>query len=368
MRWLLQCINCAACSNFAPETFSRSPEDSYHVVHRQPSTDSEIQQARAALAACPVAAIRVETLAERRHRATDKTAVEESWSNTDNALVGQMSIATNKPFPKAFLVDSDDDDNVPVPGVYWTGHHNEASFGATPYLVQAKFDGRDVWIMVDTPKYSKSSVQAVTSLTGPEGPDYLFLTHVDDTADHGKWADAFEDLQRIFHAGDLGRHNWIGDTTLQDVEILLPSSSSTETMSGLVAFALDGTPVSLESWMAEKEASSNVIILHTPGHSPGSMTLFRRPNSSNDEPGLLFTGDTYGYTTRDAGHMTGFPRYGNNLRQQSENLERLLELLDWQVIAPGHGHPRDYQNVKDADNVRRQEMKQALEEMTLYSR
>jgi glyoxylase-like metal-dependent hydrolase (beta-lactamase superfamily II) len=186
------------------------------------------------------------------------------------------------------------------------------------------------------------------------------LTHVDDTADHGKWAEAF-DLQRIFHEGDLGRHNWIGDTTLQDVEILL-STSDTASASGLAAFALDGTPIPLERWLAEKDASSNVIILHTPGHSPGSISLYKRPDST-DGTGLLFTGDTYGYTTRDTGHMTGFPQYGNDLCQQSEILQQLLG-LDWQVIAPGHGHPRDYRN---DDSVRKQEMQQALEEMT-YSR
>jgi glyoxylase-like metal-dependent hydrolase (beta-lactamase superfamily II) len=347
-------------------------------VHRQPRTNVEIDQARAALAACPVAAIRVETLAERRHRATDKQAVEESWTASDEALVGRMSIATDKPFPRAFLGDGNGSDGsnvpvlepVPVPGVYWTGHHQEASFGATPYLVQAKFNGNDVWIMVDTPKYSKASVQAVTSVTGPGGPDYLFLTHVDDTADHGKWADAFDHLQRIFHDGDLGEHNWIGDTTLADVEILLSTTSDTISPSGLAAFALDGTPISLELWLAEEkeDAGSNVIILHTPGHSPGSISLYQRPDSDSTSTGddgtvgILFTGDTYGYTTRGGGHMTGFHQYGNDLGQQSEILQQLLK-LDWQVIAPGHGHPRDYRNVKGDKSVRKQEMRQVLDEM-----
>jgi glyoxylase-like metal-dependent hydrolase (beta-lactamase superfamily II)/ferredoxin len=366
---MLQCINCEACSNFAPEIFGQDSKNQNHVVHRQPSTDVEVEHARAALAVCPVSAIRIETLAERRHRATDKQAVEEAWSETDQALVSRMSITTNKPFPRAFLGEGggDGSDSASVPGVYWVGHHQEASFGATPYLVQAKFDDNDVWIMVDTPKYSKASLQAVTSVTGPEGPDYLFLTHVDDTADHVKWAEAF-DSQQIFHEGDLGQHNWIGDTTLQDVEILLsaPSPSDTASAPGLTVFALDGTPLSLEHWLAEKDASSNIIILSTPGHSPGSICLYRRPDSTG-ETGILFTGDTYGYTTRDAGHMTGFPKYGNDLRQQSETLKQLLE-LDWQVIAPGHGHPRDYRNAKGDDSLRKQEMQQALEELTAYSR
>jgi hypothetical protein len=65
----------------------------------------------------PVSAIRVETLAERRHRATgtaDKQSAEDSWTELDQALVARMSIATNKPFPRAFLGDGDDSDGVVV--------------------------------------------------------------------------------------------------------------------------------------------------------------------------------------------------------------------------------------------------------------
>jgi glyoxylase-like metal-dependent hydrolase (beta-lactamase superfamily II) len=77
-------------------------------------------------------------------------------------------------------------------------------------------------------------------------------------------------------------------------------SDAVSASSGLTAFALDGTPVSLELWLAETDESTNVIILHTPGHSPGSISLYKRP--SIDGTGLLFTGDTYGYTTNEAGH------------------------------------------------------------------
>lgn len=354
---LLQCINCAACSNFAPETFHRGTIDAAHVVYHQPESVSDIDKARAALAACPVAAIRVETLAEKRHRATDKEAVTESWSDGDQALVQKMSIAENKPFPRPFL-----EDHNAVPGVYWTGHHNEASFGATPYLTRAVVDGKPVWIMVDTPKYSRSAINAVELLTGSSGPDYLFLTHVDDTADHGKYAEHYPSMQRIFHEGDLGRHNWIGDTTLADVETLLSNVDvDSKASSGLVAYQMDGTPVPLEQWLAASDdADTNVIILHTPGHSPGSLSLYKRPDASNPT-GVLFTGDTYGWTTRDGGRMTAFSKYGNNLGQQSETLKSLVK-LPWQVIAPGHGHPRDYRG--QDDSVRREEMENALEEIT----
>mmetsp|Transcript_25859 Transcript_25859/g.53917 ORF Transcript_25859/g.53917 Transcript_25859/m.53917 type:complete len:272 (-) Transcript_25859:588-1403(-) len=201
-----RCINCAACSNFAPDTFARLEADTAHFVHQQPSSNEEIRKARAALAACPVAAIRLETLGEKRHRAKtpeEKELVEQSWSEQDDLLVQKMvgkhvegnddddddddtSSLEKAPFPRQFLDDES------LGEIYWLGHHNEKSFGATPYLFKTSYQGKDdVWIMVDTPKFSASALKAVEGLTGPNGPDYLFLTHVDDTADHGKWAEHY---------------------------------------------------------------------------------------------------------------------------------------------------------------------------------
>jgi len=313
-------------------------------------------EARAALAACPVAAIRVETKAERRHRASDKQAVEDSWTDQDEALVQQMSInpkfnGIDKPFPLKFHG---------LDNVYYVGHHNDRSFGAVPYLFHVQRGGKPVWIMVDTPRFGKSAMEAVTGLTGPNGPDYLFLTHVDDTADHSKWASEFSNLKRIFHSGDLGRHNWVGDTTLEDVEILLQPQEDSK-KEELTAYTLDGAPV--KSWNAE-DPDDEVVILHTPGHSPGSISLYKRPAAAS--PGILFTGDTYAFTPRDGGHMTGFPHYGNDLRQQSQTLEKLLE-LDWDLIAPGHGHSRDYRSESDKKTAQKKEMQRAMEEMMSYS-
>ena len=59
-----RCINCAACSGFAPSIFERGKTKNAHkhIVNKQPTIQNkhELEGARAALAACPVAAIRVE--------------------------------------------------------------------------------------------------------------------------------------------------------------------------------------------------------------------------------------------------------------------------------------------------------------------
>jgi glyoxylase-like metal-dependent hydrolase (beta-lactamase superfamily II)/ferredoxin len=337
-----KCINCSACSHFAPNVFKRSPTDQYHVVHRQPDS-SELGNARAALAACPVAAIRVESQASQRHHDKPLLSEKDVQLAQSLALSPKMN-GLQMPFPREIIPNH----------IYFVGHHNEASFGATPYLTRVRFRDNHVWILVDSPKFGKFSKEAIVSLTGPNGPDYMLLTHVDDVAGHGQWKDEFPSMQRIFHAGDLGRNNWIGDLTLEDVEVLLPNVETSD--HGLTMYSLDGNVLTDETAKQQE-----VIILHTPGHSPGSISLYQPPNGQ-EQPGVLFTGDTYAYSTR-TNSMNAFPRYGNNLKQQAKTLKELLE-YDWDLILPGHGHKMDYTIIEgNKDQVKQKDVQQAIEHM-----
>jgi glyoxylase-like metal-dependent hydrolase (beta-lactamase superfamily II) len=392
--------------------------DTSHIVYQQPQTIQDVAMTRAALAACPVAAIRIESYAERNHKtsihnhyiqinnynkATAGTTVandgiqDVAWSEQDSWIVQQMTSKDMlRPFPRPFLLNEtlhtsttmshhshDDDLGTVVSDVYWTGHHNERSFGAIPYLVKAYYNKTDVWIMIDVPKFNSQSVRDIISLTGPNGPHYLFMTHVDDTADHELWANYFNSstsgyCQRIFHAGDLGRYNWIGDTALEHVPILLqsPVQSSSSSPSAndnntMTAYTLDGTLLNHDNWIDQFENGSlntDVVILHTPGHSPGSCTLYKRRRTNRDDnitiPGVLFTGDTYAYTGTK---MTGFPRYGHNMVQQNHTLLSLvMQLQQWDIVAPGHGLPRDYRN--DPNAIRISELQWAQRDLFGYQR
>jgi glyoxylase-like metal-dependent hydrolase (beta-lactamase superfamily II) len=179
-------------------------------------------------------------------------------------------------------------------------------------------------------------------------------------------------LQQVFHAGDLGRHNWIGDETLEDVEILLQERSVDDTDSALQLFTMDGTPIDSTTTVLDDDSNEEeVLLIHTPGHSPGSISLWKRPTL--DSPvGVLFTGDTYSYSTRGGGRMSGFPQFGNDLKLQSRVLPKLLE-FDWQVVVPGHGHVRDYTTTtttlveedvqRSIEEQRREEMQPAIQEL-----
>jgi ferredoxin len=168
-----KCINCASCSNFCPESFARSSTDQNHFVYHQPETPLEIENARAALTACPVAAIRLETKSGKRHAtaaASGRPDSEVDWTDKDQELVDKMKQRNAiSPFPRPFSKN--------IPGVHWVGHHNDASFGATPYILQARYGGEPIWIMVDVPRHSKSAVEDIRSLC-PDGPDFMMLTHL----------------------------------------------------------------------------------------------------------------------------------------------------------------------------------------------
>jgi len=66
-------------------------------------------------------------------------------------------------------------------------------------------------------------------------------------------------------------------------------------------------------------------ILHTPGHTPGSMCLFE------EKSGFLFSGDT---KFADGGY--GRTDVGGNDEQMAKSLE-LLEQVPYSLLCPGHG-------------------------------
>ena len=134
---------------------------------------------------------------------------------------------------------------------------------------------------------------------------------------------------RPSHAGDLGEHNWIGDKSIKNVEILLQSWSSDHSRQ---YFDLQRTRID-DNDNDDNGGIHEVVLVHIPGHSPGSIALQKWPisdirSSSSDKkaPRVLFLGDTYSYM-REGGHMSGFPQFGNDPRLQSKILSK-------------HTHPR----------------------------
>ena len=324
-----RCIDCTTCHNFAPETFTRNVNAGYHYVHTQPNVhdEREIENARSALLACPVGAIRID---HTKDVDDDEEEEEVECESLEEKLVPNSEEFPRKLETYALLPEGLNDK------VWFVGFHNENTFGATPYIVQGKDvrSGGAVTVMVDTPRYCKGAIRSIESICGEAGPDYLFITHVDDSAGHLEWRQNYPNMKRIFHSGDLGEHNWIGDHSLEHVEILLESQDDAQDRK-LRAWTLDGKLIEENEFRDRSFA-----ILHTPGHSPGSISLLF-------ENSILFTGDTLAFSSRENG-MSGFPRYGHDLKRQSLTLKALSD-LSWKVIAPGHGKYKSFVNKSEEE-------------------
>ena len=345
-----RCIDCTTCANFAPNTFSRG--NGHHYVQTQPceNDEDELDKARAALLACPVNAICIDAL--------------HIGDGSSMHLINKLR-PTMQEFPRD-MKDVLQLQSVEMKGgkIWFVGYHSDKTFGAAPYIVQsAESSSHDrVTVMIDTPKFNKNAINAVKSICGDSGPDYHFITHVDDSAGHKEWNSYFPTMKRIFHSGDLGQYNW-GDRSLEQVEILLESKNSEAIHKSktfpLDAWTLDGDTINLESM--KHGSFPEFTILHTPGHSPGSISLLW------DER-FLFTGDTLAYSTRED-RMSGFPRYGHDIKLQAKTLQNLL-LYSWEVVVPGHGKCRSYigsnTNISSSRDQRKQEVNEAIEMLNQF--
>jgi glyoxylase-like metal-dependent hydrolase (beta-lactamase superfamily II)/ferredoxin len=152
------CIDCDACRQIAPETFTDVGDAS--VVSRQPESEEETERALMALVACPTASI--------------------GTTEHHDAHIGIDA------FPSQIA------DNV-----YFCGFTAESSFGAWSYLIiRPQSEGGNV--MIDSPRFATQLVKKIAAMGGV---NTMFLTHRDDVADHDRFAAEFS-CERVMHADD----------------------------------------------------------------------------------------------------------------------------------------------------------------------
>ena len=152
------CIDCDACRQIAPETFTEDHDTS--IVHHQPESTREIKRALMALVACPTASI--------------------GTVEHHDAHIGIDA------FPQNIAEN-----------VYFCGFTAESSFGAWSYLiVRPEAEGGNM--LIDSPRFA---TQLVKKIEGLGGVHTMFLTHRDDVADHARFAKKFG-CQRVMHADD----------------------------------------------------------------------------------------------------------------------------------------------------------------------
>ncbi len=183
-------------------------------------------------------------------------------------------------------------------------------FETNCYLVTAP-GGVGCWI-VDPGIGPQMVINAVQS--GGLRPEAVILTHahLDHVAGVGEVLAAFPDIPVLGHESE---RNWPGDPSLN----LSASYGIPIAAPGATRFIAEGDELVL--------GSDRWRVLHTPGHSPGSITLV------NDRAGVAIVGDTL-----FAGSIgrSDFP--GSDERVLHESIRnRLYTLPDATAVHPGHG-------------------------------
>lgn len=258
------CINCDTCRWMAPDIFTF--HNRHSVVKHQPETAEERMEAIRALLSCPVAAIGTEAPAKDIPEA-QKTL--------------PYQIAEN---------------------IYYTGYHSRKSFGAASYLLIHP-EGN---ILIDSPRFSKPLLEQIKTLGGAR---CIFLTHIDDVADHQEWADALG-AERIMHANDMRN---------------LPIE---KVISGESAVELYG----------------DVKIIPVPGHTKGSMVLLHNGN--------LFTGDHLAWSEHEQRLIAWRNYCWYDWEQTTQSMEKLLR-YEISAIFPGHGRRVAFDSDKMREEIAR---------------
>jgi len=131
-------------------------------------------------------------------------------------------------------------------------------------------------------------------------------------------------------AGVVALHSTFPDAKVYihelDAEMLREPRANLSAMSGM-AFSAAPPDVSLQDGDVIEQAGVKLLVLHTPGHTPGGICLFCQAE------GAAFVGDTL-----FAGSIgrTDFP--GGSMRQLLSSVkDRLFTLPDETKVYPGHG-------------------------------
>jgi len=244
------CIDCGASRHVAPDLIIE--RDGKSVFARQPKTSEERLAAWRAVLVCPTASVRTETKQPRP----------------------QVAI-----FPQEITT-----------GVWRCGFNARASFGAHSYFVR-RASGN---LLVDSPRLA---TELVNWFEDAGGIEHILLSHQDDVADAGKYAERFGSRVWIHH-DDRSAAPYATD--------LLEGESARAIAPGLVAI-----PV--------------------PGHTRGSVVYLL-------DDRVLFAGDSLAWSKRERELVAFRDACWYSWSALTASLAKLADYrFEW--LLPGHGWP-----------------------------
>lgn len=242
-----RCIDCGASREVAPGLIVH--EKGLSVFARQPRSEEEERAAWRAVLVCPTVS------------------------------VGSVSHRTQPPdlFPQEL-----------APGIYRCGYNAESSFGAHSYFVRRAAGN----LLVDAPRYVAKLVRKLEALGGVGD---ILLSHRDDVADAGRYAERFE--ARV----------WVHEDDKRSAPF------ATDVLTG-------GEP---------REIRKDLFAIPVPGHTKGSVVYLL-------EDTYCFTGDSLAWS-REREDLVAFrDACWYSWTEQKSSLAKLVERrFEW--VLAGHG-------------------------------
>jgi glyoxylase-like metal-dependent hydrolase (beta-lactamase superfamily II) len=173
--------------------------------------------------------------------------------------------------------------------VSFCGFASPDSFGASSYLI-VREEGN---VLVDSPRFAARLVQKIEALGGIR---WMFLSHVDDIADHALFRRHFG-CERIIHTGEVR-------SAIAGIERKLEGDQ----------------PISL---------ADDLLAIRTPGHTRGHTVLLYRNR-------FLFTGDHLWWSPVRQRLSASRAYCWHSWPKQIASMERLMDFrFEW--VLPGHG-------------------------------
>lgn len=245
------CIDCDVVRHLAPGLFAEAP-DGLSYVARQPAGPEEELAATRALLACPTGSV-------------------------------------GGPLRKELVERAYPWEVEPGSGVSMLGYTSEDSFGAMSYLAERP-EGN---LMVDSPRWNGHLEKAIAARGGLGS---ILLTHRDDVADAGRYAERF------------------------GARVVIHEDDARAAPKGPETFVFRETT----------KLQRGVLAIPTPGHTKGHAVYLV-------DDTYLFTGDTLHWSRvrQDLGAWEGVCWY--DWGAQADSLERLAREHRFAWVLPGHG-------------------------------
>ena len=243
------CIDCDTCRQIAPQVFGEATETAF--VHAQPQSQEDRRLALQALVSCPTGSIGC------------------LGADDPKSVMGDFPLAVEEP-------------------VYYCGFNSPKSYGGNSYFIRHSAGN---WL-IDSPKFLP---QLVRKFEGLGGVANIFLTHRDDVAEAGRYANHFGS-RRFIHRAELASQ--------PDAEAVFDGDDAQELAPGFLA-------------------------IPTPGHTAGHSALLF-------ENRFLFTGDHLDFDRHEGRLSASYDYCWFSWPQQIESVEKLLS-YNFEWVLPGHG-------------------------------